>query len=160
MNTADAAGSDGFDFEIGRWTVQHRRLRERLVGCRDWEAFSGTSETRLVLGGFGNIEDNVLNGPAGMIRAIAVRSWDPASRSWAIWWLSSSDPHQMDVPVIGGFTDGIGTFLARDTVHEKPVLVRFLWLETGTPTPRWEQAMSADGGVTWETNWTMEFERA
>jgi hypothetical protein len=24
---------------------------------------------------------------------------------------------------------------------------------------RWEQAYSADGGKTWETNWTMEFSR-
>lgn len=158
--TAADAGSDAFDFEFGRWTVQHRRLRERLVGCREWEAFSGTSETRPVLGGFGNIEDNVLNGPGGTVRAIAVRSWDPARRSWAIWWLASDAPHRMDVPVIGGFSDGVGTFLAHDTVRGQPVLVRFLWLDSGTAMPRWEQAMSADAGDTWETNWTMEFERA
>ena len=28
-----------------------------------------------------------------------------------------------------------------------------------TPTPRWEQAFSDDGGVTWEANWIMEFTR-
>ena len=28
-----------------------------------------------------------------------------------------------------------------------------------TPTPRWEQAFSADGGKTWETNWVMEMTR-
>jgi hypothetical protein len=39
-----------------------------------------------------------------------------------------------------------------------PVLVRFLWLP-GT-SPRWEQAMSADGGETWEVNWLMRFEKA
>jgi hypothetical protein len=29
-----------------------------------------------------------------------------------------------------------------------------------TPTPRWEQAFSEDGGETWETNWVMDFARA
>jgi hypothetical protein len=28
-----------------------------------------------------------------------------------------------------------------------------------TPTPRWEQAFSEDGGKTWETNWVMEMIR-
>jgi hypothetical protein len=26
-------------------------------------------------------------------------------------------------------------------------------------SPEWEQAFSADGGKTWETNWTMTFAR-
>ena len=56
--------------------------------------------------------------------------------------------------------DGVGTFTAVDTSGDRPVHVRFLWLKTDTPTPRWEQAMSIDGGETWETNWTMDFERA
>lgn len=148
-----------FDFEIGAWAVRHRRLRDRRVGSTDWESFTGTSETRHVLGGNGNIEDNVLNLPTGAVHAIAVRSYDPHSRTWAIWWLASNDPHRMDVPVVGAFENGIGTFLAQDTLRGQPVLLRFLWLETRTDTPRWEQAMSADGGETWETNWTMDFER-
>jgi hypothetical protein len=41
-----------------------------------------------------------------------------------------------------------------------PVHVRFLWLQTDTPTPRSEQAMSVDGGETWEINWTIDFGRA
>jgi hypothetical protein len=35
--------------------------------------------------------------------------------------------------------------------------VRFVWSQIYTPEPRWEQAFSADGGQTWETNWIMEF---
>jgi hypothetical protein len=47
--------SQDFDFQIGSWRVTHRRLRERLVGSTDWEAFTGTSTMRPVLGGSGNI---------------------------------------------------------------------------------------------------------
>lgn len=152
--------SNDFDFQIGSWRVTHRRLRERLVGSSDWETFSGTSTMRTVLGGAGNIEDNVLHISTGTYRAIAIRSYDPAGKTWAIWWLDGRNPHALDVPVIGRFADGVGTFEAVDTSGARPVHVRFLWLKTNTSAPRWEQAMSADGGETWETNWTMDFERA
>ncbi len=152
--------SRDFDFEFGEWTVHHRRLKERLVGCTDWEAFSGTSQTRPVLGGNGNIEDNLLQFPSGSYRAIAIRSYDAVKKTWAIWWLADTDPHRLDVPVIGRFDAGVGTFLAEDRLRDAHVTVRFLWLRTDTAAPRWEQAMSADGGVTWETNWTMDFTRA
>ncbi len=151
--------SHDFDFEFGQWRVNHRRLRERLVGCDDWDVFGGLSETRPVLGGNGNVEDNYLEFPGRPIRAIAVRSYNAQSMSWAIWWLSSNDPHQLDNPVVGKFENGVGSFFANEIMNGTPVLVRFLWLQTDTPTPRWEQAMSADSGKTWETNWTMDFSR-
>ena len=28
-----------FDFQQGHWRVAHRRLRDRLVGCAEWEEF-------------------------------------------------------------------------------------------------------------------------
>lgn len=158
-NGAPTASGD-FDFQIGFWRVRHRRLKERLLECHDWEDFEGTSQVRTVLGGNGNVEDNVMAFPAGSYRAIAVRSFDPIEKTWAIWWLSSHAPHKLDVPVIGRFEDGIGTFFADDVLRELPVRVRFLWLRTQTFAPRWEQAMSGDGGRTWETNWTMDFVRA
>lgn len=76
--------SNDFDFQIGSWNVTHRRLRQRLVGSTDWETFPGTSVMRPVLGGKGNIEDNVLNISTGAYRAIAIRSFDPAQQTWAI----------------------------------------------------------------------------
>ncbi|NRB19580.1 MAG: DUF1579 domain-containing protein [Rhodobacteraceae bacterium] len=151
--------SHDFDFEIGQWRVRHRRLKERLVGCDDWEEFNGSSETRLVLGGNGNVEDNLLEFPSGPYRAIAMRAFDVTSQTWAIWWLSANDPHQLDVPVIGRFEKGVGSFFAEDTLRGQPISVRFLWMRTDTTAPRWEQAMSRDGGTTWETNWTMDFGR-
>ena len=54
-----------FDFFIGSWDVSHRRLKARLAGCADWDEFKGTTVVRKVLGGFGNIDDNVLELPGG-----------------------------------------------------------------------------------------------
>ena len=153
-------GSGDFNFEIGAWVVRHRRLKLRLAGSVDWETFGGTSRMWTVLGGAGNIEDNSLEFPGGAYRAVALRSYDPGRSAWAIWWLSTQDPHRIDVPVTGRFEAGLGAFYAQDMLRGMPVRVRFLWLRTDTAQPRWEQALSADGGQTWETNWTMDFDRA
>jgi len=101
-----------------------------------------------------------VNFPGGAYRAIAVRSFDAAKGTWAIWWLDHRSPHHLDVPVIGRFVNGRGEFLADDTFEGHPIKVRFLWLDTDTEHPRWEQAFSPDGGATWETNWCMRFTRA
>lgn len=154
------AANRDFDFEFGGWRVRHRRLKERLVGCDAWETFDGTSETRPVLGGDGNIEDNLIDLPAGAYRAVAIRSLDVQTGRWAIWWLASVTPHSLDTPVIGRFEGDVGAFYAEDTLHGRPIRVRFLWRRADASAPRWEQAMSADGGATWETNWTMDFSRA
>jgi hypothetical protein len=115
--------------------------------------------TRKILQGFGNVEDNLLGFPDGKVRAAALRSYDPSSRTWAIWWLDGRAPHVLDVPVVGRFSAGIGTFLADSTFDGKPIKVRFIWKVNAGSNPTWEQAFSSDGGASWETNWHMEFER-
>ena len=70
----------------------------------------------------------------------------------------------MDKPVVGrfngNFNGSVGTFLAQDTLDGKPIEVRFIWKAHPDSNPTWEQAFSPDGGITWETNWTMVFERS
>jgi hypothetical protein len=73
-----------FDFYIGSWRVHHRRLVERLAGSDDWEAFEGSSTAWPILDGAGNIDDNVLELPAGTYRAISLRTFDPATDRWSI----------------------------------------------------------------------------
>lgn len=151
--------SSDFDFIIGHWRVRHRRLNARLCGCTEWTEFNGRTTTQKILGGLGNVEDNVLGFPDGEVRAAAFRSFDPATRTWAIWWLSDQAPHSLDVPVIGQFAGAEGLFYADDRFEGKPIKMRFIWKVHPGGNPTWEQAFSADGGVTWETNWTMEFQR-
>jgi hypothetical protein len=148
-----------FDFVLGDWRVRHRRLKERLVQSREWVEFDGEMSTRRILGGFGNIEDNRLYFPEGEFRAIAVRSYDPGKGTWSIWWLDGRFPDRMDVPVVGSFTDGVGTFFANDVYAGTPVKIRFIWSQASSDELRWEQAFSTDEGATWETNWIMSFHR-
>lgn len=148
-----------FDFIIGSWHVNHRRLNERFSGCTEWTEFIGETTTRKILQGYGNLEDNLLHFPGQEIRAVALRSFDPSTGKWAIWWLDGRFPHSLDVPVVGEFVGDIGTFIANDTLNGIPIVVRFVWNKNNGGNPHWEQAFSQDGGVTWEVNWVMEFVR-
>lgn len=166
--TADAAvpsargdGKPGdWDWLTGRWTVRHRKLRDRLAGSSDWVEFDGTSSNWPLLGGAANVEDNVFDMPGETYRGVALRTLDPGTGLWSIHWLDSRFPGQFDVPVRGGFADGVGTFVAEDEWKDTPVMVRFIWSGIAAGAPVWEQAFSTDGGATWEVNWVMHFTRA
>ncbi|MFC5479752.1 DUF1579 domain-containing protein [Massilia suwonensis] len=146
-----------FDFIIGDWTVEHRRLNARLQGCGEWTTFSGRSSTAKTLGGFGNLEDNILDFPDGRVRALAMRSYCAKTGTWSIWWLDGRNPTALDVPVVGKFSNGVGLFFADDVLDGQAIKVRFTWTALPGRNPTWEQAFSNDGGQTWETNWTMKF---
>jgi hypothetical protein len=52
-----------FNFFPGHWQVSHRRLKQRLVGSSDWEEFGGSCSVRTLLGGLGNLDDNIIDLP-------------------------------------------------------------------------------------------------
>ena len=153
-------GAEGFDFLAGDWTVRHRKLARRLAGSSEWREFAGTMSSRPLLGGAGNVDDYVLDDPTGAYRAVALRLFDTPSRNWAIWW---ADPRYsmlaLDPPMQGRFEHGEGRFLGESLLEGRSVKVRFHWSEIAADSAHWEQAFSPDGGESWETNWTMQFER-
>ena len=92
-----------FDFYMGTWRIHNRRLTKRLAGSDDWEEFEGTSHAWPILGGAGNIDDNVVDLPSGQYRAISLRTYDPVADQWSIWWLDGRSPGRLDPPVVGRF---------------------------------------------------------
>ena len=147
-----------FDYLPGEWNVHNRRLRERLAGSDEWEEFEATSVARKMLDGHGN-EDEFRTDHAGGFVGMAFRFFDSETRLWSIYWADSRRPGTLDPPVLGSFSGDTGVFEGDDTFGGRPIRVRFIWSGVTTPTPRWEQAFSDDGGKTWETNWVMEFTR-
>ena len=94
------------------------------------------------------------------IETLALRSYDPKTSQWSIWWLDGRSPHgDLDPPVQGRFENGVGTFHGNTTIDGRATRIRFVWSQTTAASPRWEQAYSYDGGKTWETNWLMEVQR-
>ena len=90
---------------------------------------------------------------------MTLRLFDPST---AEWWIHS-----------GRYRPGANLVAAHDwPIHRrcrrvpwrrnsgwKKVRCRFLWTRPTCESARWEQALSDDGGKTWETNWIMSFTR-
>jgi hypothetical protein len=156
---ARPAEAAGFDFLHGDWSVRHRKLRKRLARSQDWFEFPGTLSVRPILSGLGNVDDNVLEDPAGPYLATSLRLFNPTARTWTIWWVDGRSP-AVETPVVGVFTGRKGAFYAEDTWEGRPIRVRFTYEDQGPGRAQWTQAFSADGGGTFEVNWIMDFTRS
>lgn len=149
------SGVHSFDFLVGRWRVHHH-----VKAADGWHDYDGTCVNWPLMNGFGNVEDHTFNKPTGVTHGIGLRAYDPASGLWAIWWVDSRSPHlPMDPPVKGRFDGGTGTFYSDAVVNGTPTRTRFIWSHITPKSARWEQALSADSGKTWDTSWIMEFRR-
>jgi hypothetical protein len=150
-------GLHDFDFLFGHWRIHNQRLKERLVGSADWEQFDAIGECSPILGGIGNI-DSFESDWCGDFRGMTLRLFDLTSKKWSLYWASNRSG-VLEPPVVGAFRNGVGRFEGADEHMGKPVLARFIWSHIAPTSARWEQALSADGGKTWETNWRMQMTR-
>jgi hypothetical protein len=142
-----------FDFEFGDWNIHLKRLLHPLTGSTSWVEFDGTSVTKKVWGGRAQLEEFETDSAAsGHIEGLTLRLFNPKSRQWSLYWANSKNG-QLVVPQIGECKGDHGEFYAADTLNDKAIFVRFIWSETNTNKPHFEQAFSEDGGKTWEVNW-------
>jgi hypothetical protein len=155
----DSDGRHDFDFLHGRWRVHNERLARRLAGSHEWHRFDARCECWPVLDGIGNQDRYQARFPDGQpLEGLTLRLFDPATRSWSIYW-ADSRRGRLDPPVVGRFADGRGRFVGDDLFEGRPIRVAFVWTVVSAHEARWEQAFSDDGGERWETNWRMSFVR-
>jgi hypothetical protein len=156
----DLSGLHAFDLRAGCWIFHNHVLKERLANNHDWFDYDGVQHLWITMGGYGNMDDNELRRPDGTYYGLTVRTYDPKTGTWSIWWYDGRDPAAtLDPPVKGRFKDGVGTFYSGDTLRGKPIKVRFTWSSITATAAHWEQAFSGDGGKSWETNWTADFSK-
>jgi hypothetical protein len=157
------SGRDGqrdFDFEIGTWKIHLKRLLHPLTGSTTWVEFDGTSVTRKVWDGRAQLEEFETDSPAaGHIEGLTLRLYDPQTHQWSLYWANSKGG-PIFPPQIGEFKNGRGEFFGQDTLNGRVIFVRFVWSDTTTNSPHFEQSFSDDGGKTWEVNWITDQTRA
>jgi hypothetical protein len=155
---ASGDGQHDFDFNLGTWKTHVSRLLHPLSGSSTRAEYDGTSVVNKVWGGRANLLELEVDGPAGHIEGAGLRLYNPRSHQWSLNWASSADG-DMEHPVIGRFAGGRGEFFDHEVINGKSVLVRNTFSDISQDFARFEQAFSADGGRSWETNWIITFAR-
>jgi hypothetical protein len=155
---AQRDGQHDFDFEIGSWRTQLKRLVDPLSGSKTWVEYEGTTVVRKILGGRANLVELDVQGPAGRIEGLSLRLYDPQARQWSLNF-SNIKTGTLSPPSIGSFSNGRGEFYSKETLDGREILVRFVISDITATSCHFEQAYSADGGKTWEVNWIADDRR-
>jgi hypothetical protein len=154
-------GSHDFDFLIGNWKAHVRRLPDRLVGSSNWIDYNGISNHKKLLDSNANFEEFEVDNPEKHlhIKAQTLRLYNPDTHQWGIYLLDLDKGVLSTPPVVGEFKGNRGEFYDQEQYKGRAILVRYVWLNISPKSARMEQAFSADGGKTWETNWICELTR-
>jgi len=152
--TAARDGQHDFDWEIGTWATHVRVLRNPLSGKPpQWAEYQGASVVKPLMAGRWNFVELSVAGPSGKIEGGALRLYNPKSGQWSLNFTGLASG-TLTAPVFGGFDNrGVGRFYGSDTLDGRAILVRFVITPKSAAETTFEQSYSADGGLTWETNW-------
>jgi hypothetical protein len=148
-------GQHDFDPLVGAWKYHLKRRMHPLTGSTTWVEFDGTGNCYKVWDGRAELDTIEVDGPTGHIEGLTLRTYNPQSHQWSLYWANSKDGTVVP-PQIGQFKDGRGEFYAMDTLDGKSILVRYVWTAMTTNSPHFEQSFSDDGGKTWEVNWVTD----
>jgi len=153
-----ADGQHDFDFLLGSWKIHLKRRLRPLTGSSEWVEFDGTVTCRAIWNGTAEVEEFKVDSPEKnlFIQGLAIRLYNPKTQQWSIYWANSKNGAIDPAPQVGRFTDGRGEFYGQDTLEGRAIYVRFVWTNTTSAAPHFEQSFSADGGKTWEVNWITE----
>ena len=152
QNTAqDTDGKHDFDWDIGTWKTQQKRLLHPLTGSTTWVEYQGTDVVRKIWDG-ANLGEIRADGPAGHLELLTLRLYNPHTREWSIYFTNSTNG-ALSPPAVGAFKNGRGEFYDQELLNGRAIYVRFLISEITPDSCHFEQALSVDGGKSWETNW-------
>jgi hypothetical protein len=146
-------GQHDFDFIFGRWKVH---LKRKVAGT--WTESDGYGVYRKVWGGRANLNELVTESGSGPVEGLTLRTYNPQTHQWSLYWANSRDG-VLSSAQVGQFSHGRGKFYALDDSDGKSILVRYVWSKTTPTFAHFEQAVSKDGGKSWEVNWISDMRR-
>jgi hypothetical protein len=85
--------------------------------------------------------------------------YNAKSHQWTVNFANGAQG-TLSPPAFGEFRDGRGEFFDSDTYNGRTIAVRYTWSDITPTTHHLEQAFSADGGKSWESNLKVTLTRA
>ena len=146
-------GRHDFDWDIGSWKLHQKRLLHPLTGSTTWVEYDGTDVVRKIWDGAneGLVQSE---GPTGYLEIYTLRVYNPDAHQWNIYFTNPAGG-ALGQPAVGEFKNGRGDFYDQETYNGRAILLRFSVFDISANSCRFEQAFSADGGKSWETNFVV-----
>lgn len=148
---AGRAATGDFAFLTGEW-----RIANRMKQGDGWIAFPGEASVHALLAGNASVEE--LRIPARNFSGIGLRLYDAAAGVWNDHWINGQQ-RTVGGPMSGTFENGVGTFLSEEQDGGRTIKARGVWDQVTPNSCRWHQAVSRDGGTTWDKGWEMHWTR-
>ena len=142
-----------FDFWVGEWSVLNRHINERGA----WRE-GNTTRARItpVCGGKAVLEEWAGPFRGGFQNGFSLRAFDPAREDWELLLFWTMDGNGGFGRLRGEFRHGRGDFFSNTS---GPNRTRYSFSDALPNTVRWDSSTTSDSGVTWKTDWIMEFSR-
>jgi hypothetical protein len=148
-----------FDFAVGVWKSHVRRLTKLLSGSNDWVQGDGTVMTSKVWNGRAQLEELIMQTPAGQLEGLALRLYNPTTQQWRLHWANAKKGTLANPPSFGSFKNGRGEFYDQETFNGQNILLREIFSDITPTSYHFEQAFSPDMGKTWEANLIIDLTR-
>ena len=150
---SDPAPKRQFDFWIGEWSV----LNRHMDGSGRW-AEGDTTRARItpVCGGSAVLEEWAGPFRGTFQNGFSLRAWDPERERWTLLLFWTTTGHGSFGTMSGSFRHGRGEFVSNPGGRQR---MRYTFSDALADTVRWDSSATSDGGVTWKTDWIMEFSR-
>jgi len=153
-------GQHDFDPLIGSWKYHLKRRLHPLTGSNTWVELEGTGVCYKIWDGRAQLDTIEVDGSTGHIEGLTLRTYNPESHQWRLYWANSKVGFIDGPAQVGEFKNGRGEFFAQDTFKGRTIFIRYIWSEISANSAHFEQSYSDDGGKTWEVNWISSMTRA
>ena len=128
---AAPGGQQDFDWMIGNWKADLKRLVKPLTGSKTWVEFEGTQITRSVWGGRGTMDEFSVDSPGDQDAAskgFTLRLYNPANHDSGASTGPMPKNGSLDIPpTVGRFKDGRGEFYDQEYFEGRAIFVRYVW---------------------------------
>lgn len=142
-----------FDFWIGEWSVQNRDIQPD----GSWKDGDVTrARITPVCGGRAILEEWAGPFHGSFMNGFSLRAFDPTAQHWNLLLFWTTDGDSTFGRLTGKFRHGRGEFFAPATGKQR---TRYTFSDGLPNSVRWDAAVTQDHGITWATDWIMEFTR-